>query len=72
MAACKIEQIHPWDTLACCWDVKQPINKQLHVCADFRRLNTKKTGDARIKESSNALIGAKFFSTLAMAMATTR
>ena len=21
------EQIHPWDTLACCWDVKQPTNK---------------------------------------------
>ena len=23
------EQICPWDTLACCWDVKQPTNKQL-------------------------------------------
>ena len=22
------EQIHPWDTLACCWDIKQPTNKQ--------------------------------------------
>ena len=22
------EQIHPRDTLACCWDVKQPTNKQ--------------------------------------------
>ena len=22
------EQICPWDTLACCWDVKQPTNKQ--------------------------------------------
>ena len=22
------EQIRPWDTLACCWDVKQPTNKQ--------------------------------------------
>ena len=21
------EQIRPWDTLACCWDVKQPSNK---------------------------------------------
>ena len=20
------EQIHPWDTLTCCWDVKQPTN----------------------------------------------
>ena len=24
-------QIRPWDTLACCWDVKQPTNKQSHV-----------------------------------------
>ena len=23
------EQIRPWDTLACCWGVKQPTNKQL-------------------------------------------
>ena len=22
------EQIRPWDTFACCWDVKQPTNKQ--------------------------------------------
>ena len=22
------EQIRPWDTLACCWDVKHPTNKQ--------------------------------------------
>ena len=22
------EQIRPWDTLACCWDVKQPTDKQ--------------------------------------------
>ena len=22
------EQISPWDTLACCWDVKQPTNNQ--------------------------------------------
>ena len=27
VAACKIEQIHPWDTLACCRDIKQPTNK---------------------------------------------
>ena len=27
VAAHKIEQICPWDTLACCWDVKQPTNK---------------------------------------------
>ena len=25
------EQIRPWDTLACCWDVKQPTNKQTLV-----------------------------------------
>ena len=23
-------QIRPWDTLACCWDDKQPTNKQTH------------------------------------------
>ena len=28
VAARKIVQIRPWDTLACCWDVKQPTNKQ--------------------------------------------
>ena len=29
------EQICPWDTLACCWDVEQPTNKWLQttVCA---------------------------------------
>ena len=27
VAARKIEQIRPLDTQACCWDVKQPINK---------------------------------------------
>ena len=26
VAARKIEHIRPWDTLACCWDVKQPTN----------------------------------------------
>ena len=25
------EQIRPWDTLACCWDVKQPINQTNHT-----------------------------------------
>ena len=25
------EQIRPWDTLACCWEVKQPTNKQSYV-----------------------------------------
>ena len=28
VAACKFEHIRPWDTLACCWDIKQPNNKQ--------------------------------------------
>ena len=23
------EQIRPWGTLACCWDIKQPTNKQI-------------------------------------------
>ena len=31
VAACKIVQIRPWDTLACCWDVKQPTNKPTSV-----------------------------------------
>ena len=22
------KQIRPWDTLALCWDIKQPVNKQ--------------------------------------------
>ena len=26
VAAREIEQTRPWDTLACCWDVKQPTN----------------------------------------------
>ena len=26
VAARKIEQIRPWDTLTCCWDIKQPTN----------------------------------------------
>ena len=34
VAAHKIVQIRPWDTLACCWDIKQPTNKQTNpwVC----------------------------------------
>ena len=32
VAVCKLsEQIRPWDTFTCCWDVKQPINKQTNV-----------------------------------------
>ena len=27
VAACNIQQICPWDTQACCWDIKQPTNK---------------------------------------------
>ena len=36
------EQIRPWDTLTCCWDVKHPTNKQTphtfgwHIFYDFR------------------------------------
>ena len=26
------EQIRPWDTLACCWDVMQPTDKQTSQC----------------------------------------
>ena len=30
LACCwDVKQIRPWDTLACCWDVKQPTNKYL-------------------------------------------
>ena len=29
-------QIHPWDTRACCWDIKQPANKQ-NKCLRCRR-----------------------------------
>ena len=32
VAAHKIEQICPWDTLACCWDIKQPTNKTCTLC----------------------------------------
>ena len=34
------EQIRPWDTLACCWGVKQPTNKQtpLHLCDHSREI----------------------------------
>ena len=29
------EQIRPWDTLACSWDVKQPTNQQTNLCDRF-------------------------------------
>ena len=32
VAARNIVQIRPWDTLACCWDVKQPTNQKSTVC----------------------------------------
>ena len=31
VAARKIEQIRPWDALACCWDVKHPTNNLKEV-----------------------------------------
>ena len=31
------EQIRPWDTLACCWDVKQPTNKQTNSSLQTRQ-----------------------------------
>ena len=31
VAACKIVWADPWDTVACCWDVKQPTNKQTNL-----------------------------------------
>ena len=34
VAARKIEQIHPWDTFACCWDIKQPT-KQTNPNRDY-------------------------------------
>ena len=37
VAACKIDQICPWDTLACCWDVKQPTNKQANCTFEGQR-----------------------------------
>ena len=44
------EQIHPWDTLACCWDVKQSTNKQIFVqtVVDWNHLeeNIVKAGSA--------------------------
>ena len=31
VAAHEIVQIHFWDTLACCWDVKQPTNNHIII-----------------------------------------
>ena len=36
------EQIHPWYTLACCWDVKQPTN---NLKADIISLGLRSSGD---------------------------
>ena len=41
VAARKIEQIRPRDTLACCWDVKQPTNNNLSQCGNLDK--TKQT-----------------------------
>ena len=35
VAARKIVWADPWDTLACCWDVKQPTNKQTNSTPIF-------------------------------------
>ena len=35
------EQIRPWDTLACCWDVKQPTNKQTPPTLESQELNSR-------------------------------
>ena len=35
VVARKIEQICPWDTLASCWDVKQPTNNLNYVLVLF-------------------------------------
>ena len=37
-------QIHPWDTLACCWDVKQPTNN--NQCRQDERCPEKYKGIA--------------------------
>ena len=34
------EQIRPWDTLACCWDVKQPTNKQTNLTSRHKLCRT--------------------------------
>ena len=39
------EQIRPWETLACCWDVKQQTNKLVHSLAGWCRADpTTRTG----------------------------
>ena len=41
VAACEVEQICPWDTLACCWDVKQQnrkANKQLYPAMELSQV----------------------------------
>ena len=39
VAARKIVWADPWDTLACCWDVKQPTNKQALLLGYWGSLN---------------------------------
>ena len=38
------EQIRPWDTLACCWDVKHPTNKQTNFNRSWQPVFRCKTG----------------------------
>ena len=33
------DQIRPWDTRACCWDVKQPTNQQTNLCLGNNRVS---------------------------------
>ena len=51
------EQIYPWDTLACCWDVKQASNQQTNfraksLCTDPPFLLRMLDGDARHSNES--------------------
>ena len=59
VAACKIEQIHTWDTLACCWDVKQTTNdnsgqriKVTKIVKHITKVKLKWTGHNRQTKST--------------------
>ena len=39
VAARKIVQIRPWNTPACCWDVKQPTNNNNLITEHEHRAN---------------------------------
>ena len=50
------EQIRPWDTLTCCWDVKQPTNKPNYkLCMVTRTLSRQETTKTQYVE----LVGAR-------------